>query len=99
MLDITKLNYEERETYNALLAQARVKQVSAEDFKNYLQSMIFSTVEELAETPFWKLEKNTLLKARIKNYLLQYKILVHPEKVSEQMDKVVKDFEKKLEGK
>jgi len=98
MLDISKLNYEERVAYNNLLEQAKVRQITPDDFKNYLQGLIFATVEELVETPTIRLEKNISLKARIKNYLLQYKILVQPERVAEQMNKAVKEFERKIEG-
>lgn len=96
MLDVTKLNYSERETYNSLLKQMEAKRLTIDDLKTYVQEMLFSTVRDLVELSNKEAEKSTLLKARVKNYLLLYDLLSGPEKMEKRLTEVIRGFEEKV---
>ena len=96
MLDLDKLNYKERESYQSVIERQKVKQMTVADFKEDVTSLLFAVIRELVEVDKTQDEKNIFLKARAKNYLVMLDILTTPEKVEKMMAEAMKALEKKV---
>jgi hypothetical protein len=96
MLDLEKLNYKERESYQNILDQYKIKQLSIVDFKDHVTSLLFAVIRELVEIEKNQDEKNTYLKARAKNYLVMLDILTAPEMAEKQMREAMGKMEKRV---
>ena len=95
MLDIEKLNYQERISYQNIIEQYKVKQLSVEDIREHITKLLFAGVRELAEVGLDD-KKDLYLKARVKNYLVLLDILTVPEQIEKQLSEVVKKLEKRI---
>jgi hypothetical protein len=96
MLDLEKLNYAERESYQRQIEKMKVKQMSVSDFKEEVTNLLFAVIRDLVEVPNKEAERNTLLKARAKNYLVMFDILTTPEKIEKAMAEAMKNLEKRV---
>lgn len=98
MLDLDKLNYEERADYKKLLDQYKIRNLTIADMKESINNMLFSVVRELVELESNKDEQNTFLKARAKNYLSLLTILTAPEQAEKNYKEAMEALEKKIAG-
>jgi|SRR3990167_4060547 len=96
MLDIEKLNYQERASYQNILAQYKINQITVTDLKLRVADLLFAATRELVEIESSQNEKNIYLKARIKNYLVLLDILTAPEEAERQMSEALKKLEKRV---
>ena len=96
MLDIEKLNYQERASYQNILAQYKINQITVTDLKLRVADLLFAATRELVEIESSQDEKNIYLKARIKNYLVLLDILTAPEEAERQMSEALKKLEKRV---
>jgi hypothetical protein len=96
MLDLENLNYKERESYQKWVEKSKLGQLSVGDLKEEMLKLIFSATRELVEIENNQDEKNTHLKARVKNYLLMYDILVTPDVIAKRISEVEKKLEDRM---
>ena len=96
MLDLEKLNYKERESYQKTLEQFKTKQLTISDLKDNVTALLFAVIRELVEVEKNQDEKNTFLKARAKNYLVLIDILTAPEIAEKQMAEALKKIDKRV---
>jgi len=88
------LNELERDTLNNWLEAIEKNVVTVQSIKEHIDSMKRSVETELAQEPeykkilFFKVrnDKNVLLKARIRNYLILEAFLTSPEKAKQQLE-------------
>jgi hypothetical protein len=95
LLDLEKLNYQERISYQNLVEQYKIKQLSVEDIKDSITKLLFAAIRELAEVGLDD-KRDLFLKARVKNYLVLLDILTVPEQVEKQLSEAVKKLEKRI---
>ena len=94
-LNYEDLNSVEKETYNK--SNFSVQKLTVEDVKTYVANMKNSIALQLADTTFQNSadeEKNTLLKARLKNYILFEAFLLRPELAAEAFQKAIESSKK-----
>jgi hypothetical protein len=87
-IKIEDLNYAEKETYEQWMKNLEVRQMSLEDFREGITKMKNGVAEELADLPS-KDERNYVLKARLKNYILLEKVLNTPKQAREALEKAL----------
>lgn len=87
------LNIEERETYNS--SYFNLKTLSIEDIKNYISDMKNSIALQLTDIKGDEFEKNIILKARLKNYLLLEAFLTAPDKAEKALRESLAKTKKK----
>lgn len=87
-----ELNQLEKEEYDKLYSSFRNKQISLEDFRVHISTMKNGVALELAELSNDQTERNTYLKARLKNYILIEAFLDTPAKAKEAFDKAMKNI-------
>lgn len=89
------LNTAEKETFQEWQKALDSKQITLEDVKDYIRSLIEAVEKEISEvketTSFWTFlygwKKDFYLKARLKNYLILYDFLSAPEKARKHIEK------------
>ena len=96
MLDLDKLNYKERESYQSMVERHKTKQMTVTDFKDEVSNLLFGVIGELVEVDKTQDERNVYLKARAKNYLVMLDILATPEKIEKMMAEAIKTAEKRV---
>lgn len=96
MLDVETLNYKERESYQKIIEQYKVKQLTIADMKEHITSALFSAIRELVEIDKTQDERNIHLKARCKNYLLLLDMLTVPEVAEKQLNQALSKLEKRV---
>ena len=108
ILEQFKLKYEdlnpvERETLNSWMTAIEKSKITTEGIRSFIKRMKASVEKELSEQPeyatilFFKVrnDKNILLKARLRNYLLIEGFLSTPEEAKKQLEQAIASFPKK----
>lgn len=89
-LDYDQLNPEEKRVYSEWLDQySSIGTVTTEDIKRYISALKSSVEQELANVDNGR-NKDTFLKARLRNYLLLESFLESPEKARQAFKNQVK---------
>ncbi len=91
------LNAIERKTFNEMVEKVSKTEINNETLKNYISAMKDSVEKELSEEPeyvrVWlfafRNDKNILLKARLRNYILLEAFLDTPKKAKEALDRAL----------
>lgn len=91
------LNAIERKTFNEMVEKVSKTEINNETLKNYISTMKDSVEKELSEEPeyvrVWlfafRNDKNILLKARLRNYILLEAFLDTPKKAKEALDRAL----------
>lgn len=91
------LNAIERKTFNDMVEKVSKTEINNETLKEYISTMKESVERELADEPehvrVWifafRNDKNILLKARIRNYMLLEAFLESPKKAKEALDRAI----------
>ena len=96
MLDLSQLNYAEKETYMQLVAAFEAKQMTVTDVKNAMTKLKDTVALELAQTPYNEQVKIQHLQARLLNAILLEQVFVAPEKAAEALKKAEENFSKKV---
>lgn len=99
LLKQRKINYEdlttaEKETLENWEKALRANEVTPEKIKDYIGMMIAGVENELAAYDLPK-EKDLLLKARLRNYLLLRAFLTGPEKAQKAMQEAISNLPNK----
>lgn len=92
-----ELNAIERKTFNEMVEKVSKTEINNETLKNYISAMKDSVEKELSEEPeyvrVWlfafRNDKNILLKARLRNYILLEAFLDTPKKAKEALDRAL----------
>lgn len=100
-LTYEQLTLDERNTLHGWLEQLSAKALTVEDVKKHIRVMIGSVEQELSNEPeyiqvlFFRFrnDKNILLKARLRNYLLLEAFLTAPERAKEALENQLKALE------
>ena len=91
------LNALERKTFNEMIEKVAKTEINNETLKDYISAMKDSVERELSEEPefvrVWffafRNDKNILLKARLRNYMLLEAYLESPKKAKEALDRAI----------
>jgi hypothetical protein len=88
------LNVAEKETLNSMLDSLTKTKLTIDKLKEYLANMRYGVEQELANEPehkwiFFRNDKNLLLKARLRNYMLLEGFLMSPEKAKEALERAL----------
>lgn len=91
------LNAIERKTFNEMIEKVSKTEINHETLKEYISAMKDSVERELADEPeyvrVWifafRNDKNVLLKARLRNYMLLEAFLESPKKAKEALDRAI----------
>lgn len=96
-LKYSDLNPTEKETFNSMLDMLNKSQLTPETLKSYISRMKNTVEEELSKEPEYirififkfRNDKNILLKARLRNYLLLEAFLDTPKKAKEALERAI----------
>lgn len=88
----------ERETLHTWLSSLEKNQLSIEKIKEYIETMRDSVEQELTKVSFGSKE-DTLLKARLRNYMLLGAFLTSPEKAKRAVDAALRGIQVNIKGK
>lgn len=91
------LNAIERKTFNEMVEKVSKTEINNETLKSYISTMKDSVEKDLSEEPeyvrVWlfafRNDKNILLKARLRNYMLLEAFLDTPKKAKEALDRAI----------
>lgn len=88
------LNALEKETYAKMAESLGASQITPEKLRDYISQMKYSVEEELSKEPekvwlFFRNDKNILLKARLRNYLLLEAFLNSPERAKRMIESAI----------
>lgn len=101
-LKYDNLNPVERETLNSWMSAITNSQVTVEGIRGFIKTMKASVEKELSEQPEYislfifkvRNDKNILLKARLRNYLLIEGFLSSPQEAQKQLEQAIAGFAK-----
>ena len=99
--DYDDLRPDERETYFKMLELAEGSKITLEDFKKHVKILRQSVEIELSNyrpgwiKKLWEGDKDQLLKARLKNYLLFEAFFERPEKARDMLSQFKKTAEQR----
>lgn len=103
-LKLEDLNPTEKEYFFSMLDSLRKTELTPDKLKEYIHSMRDAVEKELSEEPEYiqvfifrfRNDKNILLKARLRNYMLFESFLLSPEKAKEALDRALAGVIKKV---
>ena len=110
LLDQYKLKYDdlnptERETLNSWVTAIKNSQITIEKIRDFIINMKESVEKELSQEPEYiqlfifkvRNDKNILLKARLRNYLLIEGFIATPQKAEDQLKQVIAGFAQNID--
>lgn len=96
-LNYEELNVAERETFNSMVQAIEKNQMTPDRIREFIQNLKAGVETELANEPEFvrvgifrfRNDKNILLKARLRNYMLIESFLETPEKAKQALDRAL----------